>query len=158
SEAAAGNLLQGEPYPELERAFGRTRVVENAVQAEAKRLFDKFGTKSPEESCFRFTVNAGSGGRNYDQKGDKQPCGKRTLWYLTFPDQLDYTTIQMPLPDELKYVQEHDDWPRGYNFFYKKCSNSSLIGCTVVWRPARLDDLRDYEKNRAAYEKMLNPD
>jgi hypothetical protein len=160
SEAAAGNLLQGEPYPELERVFGKPRVLENAVQAEAKHLFDKFGTKSREESCFRFTVNVGSGGRDYDQKDDsKVPCGKRTLWYLTFPDRLDYTTIQMPLPDEQKYLQEHNDWPRGYNFFYKKCSDgTSLIGCTVIWRPARLADVRDYEKNREAYEKMLNPD
>jgi len=161
SEAAAGNLLEGEPYPELEQAFGKAaRVLDHAVATEAKLLFDKFGTKSLEESCFRFTVNAGPGGRDYDQKReDKLPCGKRTLWYLTFPDRMDYTSIVIPLPDEQKYIQEQTDWPPGFNFFYKRCGDQiSLIGCTLIWRPARLADLRDYEKNRRSLEQMLGPD
>ena len=46
SEAAAGNLIQGEPYPDLDKAFGKVRLIDNAVAAEAKTLFEKFGTKS----------------------------------------------------------------------------------------------------------------
>jgi hypothetical protein len=60
----------------MERAFGKAKVLDNAVAAEAKLLFNKFGTKSVEESCFRFTVNTGAGGRDYDQtQDDKLPCG-----------------------------------------------------------------------------------
>ena len=54
SEAAAGNLIQGEPYPELDKAFGKVRVIENAVAAETKKLFDEFGVKSLEGPATRF--------------------------------------------------------------------------------------------------------
>jgi hypothetical protein len=156
SEAAAGTLLEGEPYPELDRLLGKTRVLQNAVQTEAKGLFDRFGTRSLDHNCFRFTVAVGAGGRDYDQKDQKkQPCGERTLWYLTFPDQEDLTTIQMPLPDDLDYVQQKTDWPPGYSFFYTKCAQKSLIGCTLIWRPARQVDLKDYDKNRKIFEERL---
>src|SRR5690349_19182423 len=37
SEAAAGNLIEGEPYPDLDKAFGKVRLVDNAVAIETKK-------------------------------------------------------------------------------------------------------------------------
>src|SRR5262245_33823952 len=74
SEAAAGNLIQGEPYPELDKAFGKVRIVNNAVAAEAKKLFDQFGVKSLEETCYAFQVASAAGGKGYESNADN--CGK----------------------------------------------------------------------------------
>jgi hypothetical protein len=156
SEAAAGSLLQGSRQPEFQRAFGAARVISNAVQAQAKSLFDKFGTEAASESCFSFAVWSAAGGRNYEPKDDKLPCEKRTLWYLTFPDRLDYTTIQLPLPQDQKLAQDTLEWPRDFSFFYSKCPpQASFIACTVLWRGAKATDLSDYEKNQKILEEML---
>jgi hypothetical protein len=157
SEAAAGSLIQGSPYPELEKAFGTVRVVQNDVAMEAKKLFDSYGVKSTEESCFAFAVNSGEGGKSYDT-GETQPCGQRTLWYLTFPDQEALTTMPMPLPADVRSYQERNDWPPGYAFFYKGneyCEQASLILCTMIWRLARQDDIANYTANEAEYDKLL---
>ena len=118
SEAAAGNLIEGEPYPELDKAFGKVRLVNNAVAVETKKLFDDFGVKSLEETCYAFQVASATGGKGYASNADNN-CGKRAMWYITFPDREDLTTLNFPLPADIEYYQANSDWPHGYSFFYK---------------------------------------
>ena len=54
SEAAAGNLIQGEPYPELDKAFGKVRLIDNAVAAEAKKLFESSAPRVSTRTAMRF--------------------------------------------------------------------------------------------------------
>ena len=161
SEAAAGNLIQGEPYPELDKAFGKVRVVNNTVAAEAKKLFDRFGVKSLEETCYAFQIASAAGGKGYESNADNN-CGKRAMWYITFPDREDLTTLNFPLPADVAYYQANSDWPHGYSFFYKGgeyCEGeTSLIYCTLLWRPANAADIANYEANQAAYDKVLGLD
>ena len=161
SEAAAGNLIQGEPYPELDKAFGKVRVIDNAVAAEAKKLFDEFGVKSLEETCYAFQVASATGGKGYASNADNN-CGKRAMWYITFPDRENLTTLNFPLPADIEYYQANSDWPHGYSFFYKGgeyCEGeTSLIYCTLIWRPANAADIANYDANQAAYDKALGLD
>jgi len=158
SEAAAGNLIQGEPYPELDKVFGKVRVIDNAVAAEAKKLFNDFGVKSLEETCYTFQVASAAGGKGYESNADNN-CGKRAMWYLTFPDREDLTTLQFPLPADVEYYQANSDWPHGYSFFYKGgeyCEGeTSPILCTFIWRAANAGDIANYDANQAAYDKAL---
>jgi hypothetical protein len=165
SEAAAGSLIQGEPYPDMERAFGKVRLVNNAVAAETKKIFDHFGIKKVDGDCFGFVVAAAAGGKHHVSKSKGMSdegfdtCSEtRTLWYLTFPDQMGLTTIEMPLPTEVEHYQTHDDWPQGYNFSYSldnDCWETSPILCTLLWRPARPDDLANFVPNLIAYHRIL---
>ena len=161
SEAAAGNLIQGEPYPELDKAFGKVRVIDNAVAAETKKLFDEFGVKSLEETCYAFQVASAAGGKGYESNADNN-CGKRAMWYITFPDRENLTSLQFPLPADVEYYQANSDWPHGYSFFYKGgeyCEgDTSPILCTLIWRPAQPEELANYEANRAAYNEALGLD
>ena len=160
SEAAAGSLIQDVPYPDLEKAFGKVRVVNNAVAIEAKKLFDEFGTRSLDATCYAFQVASATGGKGYENNADDN-CGERAMWYLTFPDRQNLTTIQFPLPAEVEYYQANTDWPKGYSFFYmggEYCEDTSLILCTFIWRPARPEDLANFEANQAAYNKALGLD
>ena len=161
SEAAAGNLIQGEPYPELDKAFGKVRVLDNAVAAEAKKLFDEFGVKSLEETCYAFQVASAAGGKGYESNADNN-CGKRAMWYITFPDRENLTSLQFPLPADVEYYQANSDWPHGYSFFYKGgeyCEGeTSPILCTFIWRAANAGDIANYDANQAAYDKALGLD
>lgn len=161
SEAAAGNLIQGTPYLDLEKAFGKVRIIDNAVAVETKKLFDEFGTKSLDANCYAFQVASAPGGKGY-QNDAEATCGERAMWYLTFPDRESLTSMQFPLPAEVDYYQAHPDWPQGYSFSYKSgayCEgDTSPILCTFIWRAARPEDLANYEANQAAYNKALGLD
>jgi hypothetical protein len=159
SEAAAGSLIQGTPYPELDKVFGKVRLIDNAVSKEAKTLFEKFGTKSMDENCFAFQVASASGGKGYHNNADAT-CGQRTLWYLTFPDRENLTTFPMPLPDAMQHYTSANDWPQGFSFFYDAHADcaKSPIPCTTLWRPARAKDLANYDENQATLNKMLGFD
>ena len=159
SEAAAGNLIQGEPYADLDKAFGKVHLIDNAVTAEAKTLFEKFGTKSASEDCFAFQVASATGGKGYHNNPDKT-CETRTMWYLTYPDRENLTTISMPLPDATQHYTSATDWPQGFSFFYDAGADcaKSPIPCTTLWRPARAEDLANYDENLATLNKMLGFD
>ena len=151
SEAAAGSLVQGTPDPDLERAFGNVRVVQNAVGAEAKKIFDEFGIKETvgEGYCFSFLVSAAAGGTQYEASGACQE--QRTLWSLTS------SVGEMPLVADIKKYQTSSDWPEGYNFFYSDypdCS-SAPIYCTFIWRAARPADIVNFDQNKIAYDQIL---
>ena len=159
SEDAAGSLIQGTPHAYLQRAFGNVRVVKNTVAAEVKKLFDQFGTKNVVSSCFAFQVASAAGGRGYQNDADST-CGQSsesTLWYLTYPNRESVATFEMPLPTAVRYYQTTSNWPQGFNFFYagEDCLTGSPIPCTIIWRPARAEDLTNYEQNLAAYNKLL---
>ena len=159
SEAAAGNLIQGEPYPDLDKAFGKVHLIDNAVTTEAKTLFEKFGTKSASEDCFAFQVASANGGKGYHNNPDKT-CETRTMWYLTYPDRENLTTISMPLPDATQHYTSATDWPQGFGFFYDAGADcaKSPIPCTTLWRPAHAEDLANYDENQATLNKMLGFD
>jgi hypothetical protein len=155
SEAAAGSLVQGTPDPDLERAFGNVRVVQNAVAAGAKKIFDEFGIKKMggEGSCFSFLVSAAAGGTQYEGGETRYEASgacqeQRTFWSLSS------SVGEMPLVADLKQYERSSDWPEGYNFFYGDCF-SEPIGCTLLWRAARPADIVNFDQNKIAYEQMF---
>lgn len=161
SEAAAGSLIMGTASPDMDRAFGKVRLIDNAVAAEARKIFDNFGIKGTGAHCFGFQVSTAGGGQRSDTPF-WNPCEEtRTLWYLTFPDSKDIT-VGMPLVSDAELIQTTTNWPEGYNFHYSfadECSRGP-INCVTIWRPARQDDLANYERDMAAYDKavQLAPD
>jgi len=158
SEFAAGSLIQGTPYPDLERVFGHVRVVKNAITAEAKRLFDKYGTRAVAE-CFAFLVSTAAGGQGYDAQ---EACGEqRTMWSFASPLS---DAINMPLVSDIQHFGNIATWPRGYNFVYgDNCdvlvgSGKSVfdpISCTTLWRSARAQDVENYVQDMIAYDRLL---
>jgi hypothetical protein len=158
SEAAAGSLVEGTPYPDLQRSLGSWRVLPNAVFAETKRLFDTYGTKAEVHSCYNFVAGA-VGAKAYSPPSDKQVCDQqRTLWYFSFPDQAGITTKPIALPDDEKAVKTSTRWPDGWNFAYSgsNCDAKSPIECTILWRAARKSDLADYLANQAKLETQVD--
>ena len=76
------------------------------------------------------------------------------MWYLTYPDRENLTTISMPLPDATQHYTSATDWPQGFSFFYDggaDCAKSP-IPCTTLWRPASAEDLANYDENQADLE------
>jgi hypothetical protein len=156
SEAAAGSLVEGTPYPDLERVLSSSQVIRNDVFSEAKALFDTYGTKGTVETCYKFQAGGESDPRFYQTRANAQPCGeRRTLWYITFPDQANLTTIDMPLPGDQRAIKTSPSWPPDWNFFYSKCRQNSWIECTILWRGARKSDIADYWENRKRYEAQI---
>ncbi|MGZ8399760.1 MAG: hypothetical protein ACXWVI_00435 [Methyloceanibacter sp.] len=150
SEAAAGSLIQGEPYPDMERAFGKVRLVNNAVAAETKKIFDQFGIKKVVDYlCYSFQVSTAAGGTGYEVSGG---CGEqRTLWFLK------QGNIEMPLIPDVERYRASTQWPASYNFTYSECTSElDPIGCTSLWRAARPKDFANYSQNMVAYNRMLD--
>jgi hypothetical protein len=156
SEAAAGSLVEQSPYPDMQSSFQSVRLFDNAVDAEAKALFDKFGTKEARDGCFDFSVKVAAGGKNYAVKDPYKNCGQRTLWYFRSPEkEAEASDIVLPEPEDNKYIKRHLDWPSGYQYFYRQCDPGQAIECTVLWRNAKPADIADYAARRRAYEKSL---
>ena len=152
SEAAAGSLVQGAPYPDMERAFGNVRLINNAVTAETKKIFDQFGIKMVSDHyCYSFQVSTAKGGEGHETSG---ACGEqRTFWSLS------RGSIDMPVVSDLKRYQTSDRWPEGYNFVYSDCSSKlDPIGCTTIWRGARSSDAANYLSDMNAYDRLLGLD
>jgi hypothetical protein len=158
SEAVAGSIIEGASYPDVEQSLGDFRIYPNEVLAEAKDLFDNYGTKDVRETCYGFSVSTGPGpAASYTGKGTtSDPCGeRRVLEYLTFPDQQNLTNLTLVLPDDQHQVRASNNWPAGWNFFYYDCPAKSMIECTILWRSAHASDVADYEDKVRQYESRL---
>lgn len=146
SEAAAGNLIAGAPYKDLRNVYGTWKVLHNKVFNVAKKLFDSYGIRMVGENCFgRNLVSAQRGGSHAPDIG----CEKRVLWYLTFPDRENLTTIEYP--ESWKPIITNNKWPSGWHFFYTGCgkghATESLLSCAILWRPVRQQDLANYARD-----------
>ena len=157
SEAVAGSIVEGFSYPDVEHSLGDFRIYPNEVFAEAKDLFDNYGTKDVRETCYGFAISIGLGGTAYAGKGTtSDPCGeRRVLEYLTFPDQQNLTSVTLVLPDDQHQVRTSNNWPAGWNFFYYDCPAKSMIECSILWRSGRASDVADYEDRVRQYETRL---
>lgn len=157
SEAAAGSIVEAVSNPDVEHALGEFRIYPNEVFAEAKDLFDNYGTKDDRHTCYGFAVSVGVGGIAYAGKGTtSDPCGEhRVLEYLTFPDQQNLTRMSLVLPEDQNQVRTSNSWPAGWNFFYYDCPAKSMIACTILWRSGRASDVADYEDHVRQYETRL---
>ncbi len=157
SEAVTGSLIESAVYPDVEHSLGDYRIYPNEVLAQAKELFDNYGTKDVRETCYSFSVGVGLDGTSYSGKGtSSDPCGeRRVLEYLTFPDQQYLTSISLVLPDDQHLMRTSTSWPAGWNFFYYDCPAKSMIECTILWRSARASDLVDYDDRVRQYESRL---
>lgn len=162
SEAAAGNVIQGNAYHDLQRLLGRVHVAQNSVQAEAKKLFDQFGRKETVSNCYRTTVQTPRGGKDYDRADGGSCTAKRVLWYFSFPDREDMTAIGYPLPQDEQHIKDKSTWPDGYNFMYGKCAEgaarNSIVECTSIWRYANSKDIDNYSENVRIQERSLGLD
>ena len=157
SEAVAGGIIESTSYPDVEHSLGDFRIYPNQVLAEAKDLFDNYGTKDVRETCYSFGVSVGPGGPSYMGKGTtSDPCGeRRILEYLTFPDQQYLTSLTLVLPDDQHQVRTSNNWPAGWNFFYYDCPAKSMIERTILWRSAHASVVADYEDRVRQYESRL---
>ena len=54
SEAAAGSLVEGSQYKDLQKIYGKWAVLHNGVFQQAKRLFDIYGVRSVGVDCYVF--------------------------------------------------------------------------------------------------------
>ena len=161
SVSAAGHLVHGTSDPDLERTLGTPQLLDNAVSAEAKNLFDQFGEKSEVESCF--TIDIATAGQaepfvhaeGYAGENEAEQCQiRRAIWHLDF----EFTT-ELPLPADTKHALEQTDWPSGYNFFYWEngyCSKTTPIECVTLWRTATPADIEDYDAKYQAYLDSLD--
>ena len=156
SEAAAGSLIEGTPYPDMDRAFGKVRVINNAVATETKKLFDEFGAKR-EYRCLGFLVSTAAGGKEYDGTETCREQKTGTPLFLTVPeDASGAATINMPLISDAQVFNTSNHWPAGYNFFYSSCSGEfDPINCTTLWRAARPQDFANYIQDMISYDKAL---
>lgn len=156
SVLAAGSLVHGTPNPDLERMFGTPQLVDNAVGAEVKLLFDQFGSKSEAESCYTTQIaSAGqaepfTSAQGYAGENETEECQiRRTVWHLDFEGD-----TEMPLAADASHVLKEKDWPDGYNFFYWEngaCSKDTPIECATLWRTATPADIEDYDARYQAY-------
>ena len=71
-----------------------------------------------DENCFAFQVASAAGGKGYHNNPDAT-CGKRTLWYLTFPDRENLDHLLDAAAGCIGYYQSTTDWPQGFSFFYR---------------------------------------
>jgi hypothetical protein len=162
SEAAAGNLLKGESYPELDAVFGKPRIVKTAVGDEATLLFDRFGTRQKVANCYKFRadVPAGLPGYTPGNMGDDRPkghaCGERVLRFLSFPDQEGLTASDLPQPRDNKIIRTSAGWPAGYRFHYEACTpDQNIFECSRLWRYMTAADIRDFDSNMRAAQREV---
>lgn len=160
SEAAAGSILMGSPYPEVEQTLGKLEVLSNPVAANAKAIFEEFGTRQRHVTCFKFDLEAPAGGVNYSTQNargetDQSQCLEREIWYLGIPDLAGYTWHFVPLPRDVLQIQKKLDWPAGYAFTFGDCSEGDIIACSKIWRYLRRDDLDNYIANTRLWERAI---
>jgi hypothetical protein len=159
SVSGAGNLVHGTPYLDLERTFGTPRLVDNAVGAETRRLFDAFGSKSERESCYTIEIaSAGQPEPFFASEGytsEEDQCRvRRTVWHLDLEG-----GVSLPLEADESYILDKPDWPAGYQFFYTEgglCSEGNPIECTTLWRNAAPADIENYDARYQAYLDRVN--
>jgi hypothetical protein len=153
SEAAAGSIIEGSPYEDLNVLYRSGSVLHNEVYRQAKSLFDAYAIRLYDEDCYVVHVSSAEGGA-YDAKSNSNDrCdGKRVLWYLTFPDQEHLTTKGYPESWGAKLV--NNKWPAVWSFYYRDCSTGTtdLLSCVVLWRYLSQSDLNNYLKDVKANE------
>ena len=153
SEAAAGSLLQNLEAPGVDTILGKPKILKTDVGAEAKKLFDEFGTKRRISNCFSFAIETPKGGKDYkkDYIG-KDGCAERMLAFFSMPT--GPHSEPMPLPDDNIYIKNKTAWPPNYSFFYTKELCTGEIECTVIWRPASISDINNYKQNLHRQNKL----
>ncbi len=168
SEAAAGSLLTREPYPELDQIFGKPKLLKTAVGDEATLLFDRFGTRQTEASCYKFRADAPAGLKSYvpsamgDDKQIGHSCGQRVLRYLSFPDQQNMTSDDLPLPRDNAFIRTTTGWPKDFAFHYTDrysesgCKADDPIPCTLLWRAMTNADIQNYDGNMRVTQREYN--
>jgi hypothetical protein len=154
SEIAIGSLIKGTTYPEIWKAFGKVTMARNPISTELDKLFDTYGTKLLTSTCYNLAVQVPANIKDYKQHADV--CGRRTIWYLTFPDQMNYEAKDISLPAAQKYIATHSDWPKEFRFYYSDdCKVFEAIECTTIWRNATLADFDSYEKTPSDNDGMM---
>lgn len=143
SDAAAGSLLAGKPWPELAKILGRYTLIENAVSQEANNLLDRFGAAQDVESLFYFQAKGGKASEKVEVGS-----GVKSMRYLAFPDTEGMTGGYLPLPEADAIVKNTTGWPEGFNFWYEygeNCKKPEEFGCVRLWRYLNADDIAQYE-------------
>lgn len=150
SEAAAGSIIEGSPYEDLNILYRSAAVLHNEVYKEAKTLFDSYGIRLYDDNCFAVRVSSAEG----DAHGTQACNQKRVLWYLTFPDQNDLTAKSYPENWSPKLI--NNKWSSKWSFYYsdKNCTND-LLSCVILWRYLNELDLRNYDSDIRANELKI---
>ena len=141
SEAAAGSVIEGSPYKDLNLLYRSSTVLRNDVYDEGKSLFDGYGIRLYSQNCFITYVSSANGDSDRIQT---EPCNqsKRVLWYLTFPDQNDLTTLEYPESWGAKPI--NGKWQSKWRFYYNSTCHTDLMSCVILWRYLDEADIRNY--------------
>lgn len=162
SEAAAAGVIKGQLWPEVQGYLGGARLVENAVSAETRMLFDKFGKTQDEETAYYVETFAPKVGKGTEKSS--AGSGIKQMTYLTFPDTEGLTEQSIALPDEDAEIKSSTSWPADFKFYYlgvrpdevdTKCSKPEDYACVMLWRAMNAEDVRLFEERFQRQEKLL---
>jgi hypothetical protein len=153
-EAAAGAVIEASSYVDLNALYHSATVLHNDVYREAKSLFDTYGIKMYDESCFVVQVSSAEGASYRTGRNPDSTCSqKRVLWYLSFPDS-EPTTKGYPERWAAKIV--NNKWPTIWNFYYGDCNGAdNILSCAMLWRYLNQSDLSNYLRDVKANEVKI---
>jgi hypothetical protein len=151
SEAAAGSIIEGSPYKDLNSLYESATVLHNDVYNEAKTLFDNYGIRLYDENCYVALLSSAEGDAYHTKN---QPCQeKRVLWYFTFPDQNDLTA--KAYPDGWGVNLKDSKWSQKWNFYYTDDTRCADLSCVILWRYLNESDLKNYISDVHANESKI---
>lgn len=163
SEPMAGNLVMGEPLPELDAIVGRPTVVKNEVFSELDALFRSFGRKVRQEGehedirpFWSVRVDtppvSGTGG----ERASAATQATQTVHYITPPNpSVSSDEYYMSEPNDV--IFKTDRWPDGFNHFYE-CEPGEVgyVSCTTIWRYIDLAALDGIERETANWHSEVD--
>jgi hypothetical protein len=149
-EPVAGNLVMDTRHPDIDRIFGRLRIIENDVYREDRDFFARFGTSKTYSSSeheigadrWNITLNKPPSDDqdaedNRDAETKSKPGLSEKMWYLSAPYQ-DMMSDRVFVRSASQTILQTDRWPNDYNMTYVCDGN---ISCTTLWKYIKVSDL-----------------
>jgi hypothetical protein len=167
-EALAGSVVTSVSLPELQTAVGPFLTVDNDVAAEARTLFQQYGSQrdydfANSDVSWNIDLNDTHLESAVDQVDDtsakrkKSSARPRLVRHIRYLSGAFSLTDTSPVLGEIENTLLHTTrWPAGYKFFFAGCDDD-FISCTTLWRyitasdfDLLLQDMRDYVRKTIA--------
>ncbi len=145
-EALGGSIVTATPLPELQAALGAFETVDTDVTAEARTIFQQFGSKTDYDfalsdvswhialSGVRLAESTAADDTSDTRKPKKsaaRPSQLRHIWYLS-SNSFAMTSSILILKEIGNTMLNTNRWPAGYKFLYGPCDD--VVSCTTIWR------------------------
>ncbi len=157
NEAVFGSLIKQEHVPELIPFFGAAALIENAVSAEARDLFNRFGRRQAfRASAFDLAISAKPEQatelewRSFDIR-PVSPSGDaiRRVWTVSAPFSriaADEAINKAHWKSAWNAITKQDRWPAGFDMFYT-CTDQPVEVCINIWKFLTLAELNTVEQD-----------